>query len=248
MRKLTDEEFRDRVLNLVGDQYIPITSYVNRRTKVLMFHKDCCQFYWVNPDSFINGGRRCRYCYGNLGKTTGVFKKEIKTLYGDEYKVLGTYNGANKPIEVLHTVCNHKFYPTPESLKHGHTCKYCSYIKRAKNKARTMFIKNKLSSGEKMTKVVLNKLGYNYTFGYVLSNKLHLDFYLPKHKIGIEYDGIQHYQPRELFGGLSRFKEVKRHDKIKNQYCIEHGIKLIRIPYTVDTSEKILSYLKKNGL
>lgn len=57
------------------------------------------------------------------------------------------------------------------------------------------------------------------------------DFYLPKYNTLIEYDGEQHY--KEGFGkGPEYLKEVQQNDKIKNQYAIDHNIKLIRIPYT----------------
>ena len=33
-------------------------------------------------------------------------------------------------------------------------------------------------------------------------------------------------------GGEERFKKQKIYDALKNDYCKNHGIKLIRIPYT----------------
>lgn len=63
------------------------------------------------------------------------------------------------------------------------------------------------------------------------------DFYIPKYNCLIEYDGIQHYQPRQ-FGGCTQeqaqynFEKTKQHDIYKNQWCKENNILLIRIPYT----------------
>ena len=63
------------------------------------------------------------------------------------------------------------------------------------------------------------------------------DFYLPKYNILIEYDGIQHFEPR-CFGGCSKeqaeynFKKTKIHDIYKNEWCKNNNIQLIRIPYT----------------
>lgn len=63
----------------------------------------------------------------------------------------------------------------------------------------------------------------------------------------IEYDGIQHYEPRP-FGSKNsdkieqNFLTCQKHDKIKDNYCEEHGIKLIRIPYwDKNNIEKILT-------
>ena len=49
----------------------------------------------------------------------------------------------------------------------------------------------------------------------------------------IEFDGLQHYESREFFGGEQNFQILQQHDKIKNEYCKTHHIPLIRIPYTI---------------
>lgn len=59
----------------------------------------------------------------------------------------------------------------------------------------------------------------------------------------IEYDGIQHFKPIEFFGGDKEFKETQFKDEIKNNYCIENNIKLIRIKYDEEiTLERIMDY------
>lgn len=44
----------------------------------------------------------------------------------------------------------------------------------------------------------------------------------------IEYDGEQHYWA--VFGEKS-FQNTLKHDEIKNNYCKENNIPLLRIPY-----------------
>lgn len=58
----------------------------------------------------------------------------------------------------------------------------------------------------------------------------------------IEFDGEQHYQPVEFFGGEEQFKKQQEVDKRKNLYCEEHGIKLLRVPYT-DINKITVNYL-----
>lgn len=60
---------------------------------------------------------------------------------------------------------------------------------------------------------------------------LPFDFYLPDYNICIEYDGQQHFRPVQSWGGEKTFQNTKKHDKIKNQYCKNNNIRLIRIPY-----------------
>ena len=47
----------------------------------------------------------------------------------------------------------------------------------------------------------------------------------------IEVDGAQHYQPVEGFGGEERYKSQLLRDEIKNNYCIENNIPLLRLGY-----------------
>lgn len=59
----------------------------------------------------------------------------------------------------------------------------------------------------------------------------------------VEYDGIQHFQPINFFGGEENFQKGQLRDKIKNNYCIENNIKLIRIKYDEEiTLERIMGY------
>lgn len=47
----------------------------------------------------------------------------------------------------------------------------------------------------------------------------------------IEYDGKQHYQAIDYFGGEEHFAKMKENDEIKNQYCKDNDIKLFRLSY-----------------
>ena len=47
----------------------------------------------------------------------------------------------------------------------------------------------------------------------------------------IEYDGKQHFEPIEFFGGIESYNQLKVNDDKKEKYCKENNIKLIRIPY-----------------
>jgi very-short-patch-repair endonuclease len=70
---------------------------------------------------------------------------------------------------------------------------------------------------------------------------LRFDFYIPDYRMVIEFDGIQHYEPISFFGGIKALEKLKINDTIKNNYCEENYINLIRIRYDeVDRIEKIL--------
>lgn len=99
-----------------------------------------------------------------------------------------------------------------------------------------------LSSGEIEVKKYLEENGYNYLREHTFQDctdkgVLPFDFYLPELNIAIEFDGEHHYYPVNFNGmtdekALENHLYVKAHDKIKNNYCKDNGINLIRIPYT----------------
>lgn len=47
----------------------------------------------------------------------------------------------------------------------------------------------------------------------------------------IEYQGIQHYEPKSKFGGISGLRKQQFNDLQKREYCDKHGIILVLIPY-----------------
>ena len=51
-------------------------------------------------------------------------------------------------------------------------------------------------------------------------------------KLLIEYDGEQHFVAKDFFGGEKGLKRTQARDTLKNNYCLENNIPLIRIPYT----------------
>lgn len=110
------------------------------------------------------------------------------------------------------------------------------------------------SKGEYKISQLLNKLKIKYdiqkTFPNCNSesgNLLKFDFYLPDYNILIEYQGKQHYQNIEYFGGQAGFEKRKFNDNQKVEYCKNNNLKLLLIPYTdyhLLNEEYILSHIK----
>lgn len=109
----------------------------------------------------------------------------------------------------------------------------------------------KSSKGEFKIKNLLEKMNIEYiqeySFKNCISDKnylLRFDFYLPDYNCCIEYDGEQHYKSTKGWGGKEGLKTRQQRDSIKNQYCLDNNIKLIRIPYT-EYDEINEKYLKE---
>lgn len=75
------------------------------------------------------------------------------------------------------------------------------------------------------------------------TDTLPFDFYIPSMKIAIEYDGEHHFKPIPYWGGEEKFIITQRNDAIKNNYCINNNIKLLRLPYTL-TEEEIIKEIQ----
>lgn len=99
---------------------------------------------------------------------------------------------------------------------------------------------NKISKGEeRIEKFLLEKniehireAVFEECINPKTNRKLPFDFYLPKHNICIEYDGRQHFEENPYYRiGSKELMEIQLKDTIKNDFCRNKGIDLIRISY-----------------
>lgn len=61
---------------------------------------------------------------------------------------------------------------------------------------------------------------------------LELDIWVPSRRLGIEYQGQQHFKPIEAWGGISALKDLQARDKRKRSLCENLGIILVEVDYT----------------
>ncbi|MFM2394324.1 MAG: hypothetical protein RLZZ546_2306 [Bacteroidota bacterium] len=78
----------------------------------------------------------------------------------------------------------------------------------------------------------------------LLTNNLFFDFYLPDKNTLIEYNGIQHYEPVEVFGGLEKYKNQSFNDTKKLIYCIKNKINYLEISHKDNIIERLKNKLK----
>ena len=102
-----------------------------------------------------------------------------------------------------------------------------------------------MSKGELKVKKILEDNNIKFEQHYNFNNckyisYLFFDFYLPELNICIEYDGIQHFEPVDAFGGEENLKLIIKRDEIKNEYCLKNNIHFIRIKYTDNINDKLL--------
>ena len=101
------------------------------------------------------------------------------------------------------------------------------------------------SKGEQYVKYVLDEMNISYIPQYTFNDciyrlPLRFDFAIfnnSKLLYLIEYDGKQHYEPVDYFGGQDGFELTKKRDSIKNEYCLKNNIPLIRFNYLMDNDD-----------
>ncbi|WP_226386344.1 hypothetical protein [Staphylococcus sp. Marseille-Q1834] len=69
---------------------------------------------------------------------------------------------------------------------------------------------------------------------------LEIDIYIPKLKLGFEYNGIKHYEALEHWGGETQLLKQQRYDQIKQDLCEENDVKLITIKYDEPLSKEFI--------
>ena len=225
--KKTTEQFKEEVKKITGNEYTVLGEYINNKTKILMKHDICGHEYYVTPNRLLSAKNRCPDCYGTPKKTTEQFKEEVKKIVGNEYTVLGEYVSAHTKILMKHNICGHEWKIVPNNILNGVGCPHC-----------------KTSHGEKAVEAFLTENKINYisqkTFSDCKDKRvLPFDFYLPEKNIAIEYQGIQHYKPREVFGGEKQLHKQRHHDWLKRKYCQKNNITLITIRYDENIEEKL---------
>ena len=229
--KLNNEEVDKRMFELVGDEYIRIGNYINSGTKMLIEHHLCRNKYEVTWNHFKHG-IRCPRCSGNERLNNRKIDKRMFELVGNEYIRLGRYLNAHTKMLIKHNLCGNDYEVMWANFQQGYRCPKCNE-----------------SKGEKAISNILSYLNINYTPQKRFpeckyKNTLPFDFYVhnKKSKLLIEFDGRQHFESVEIFGGDDGLKETQFRDEIKNDFALSKNIPLLRIPYTEqDNIEKILT-------
>lgn len=128
--------------------------------------------------------------------------------------------------------CGRYTTSTLSNLKRHHTTS-CGCVKRSKNEQMIVDYLNSNNIEYETEK------SFNGCINPYNNMNLYFDFYFPNQNTVIEYDGELHYIPFEHFGGQERLRHIQELDKIKDKYCKDNNINIVRIPYTKNKKETI---------
>lgn len=131
MSKKKDKEF----FKLVEDtkEYVCLTAYKTRATKMLMLHIKCGNYYYQTPEKFRQG-RRCHYCSKSKKLTKESIQKELDINFPGRYTILSEYKNSITKIEVRDNECGHKYKIKQQDIRAGKRCCVCHGSKKYSQK------------------------------------------------------------------------------------------------------------------
>ena len=228
---MNQEYFIKKAIDKWKNKYdYSLVIYKNCKRKVKIIHKETGKMYEQTPVNHL------LYAPENIKlsvrKTNDEFIKESILVHDNKYSYKKTKYIKNQKKVIITCPIHGDFEQRPLSHLNGNGCPNCNE-----------------SQGEKEIAKFLNK----HNIGYYRQHKfpkcrntfeLPFDFYIPTMRTCIEFDGVQHYQPLDFFGGKESYEKLKTNDKIKNDYCEDNFINLIRIRY--DQFDDIYQILWEN--
>ena len=216
-----------------------LVEYVNDKIKV----KIICSKHGIfeqRPNNHLNLKHGCPKCNdikklimcqeNNLIKslnTKSNFITKAILVHGDKYDY-SLVNYINAVINLI-IICpiHGKFEQLSNNHLNGSGCPIC-----------------RESKGEKTIRNYL----INKNINFIQQKKfpdcrdkrlLPFDFYLPDYNTCIEFNGRQHYEIIENWGGIEGLKDQQKKDKIKTEYCQNKNISLLTIKFNEDILNKL---------
>ena len=221
-RRYTTEEFIEKARSIHGEKYdYSKTVYgENDKQKVVIICPEHGEFEQT-PLLHLSGCG-CKYCNKGNVFNTQEFIKMANIVHKNKYEYSKTEY--RKSLQKVCIICpeHGEFWQTPAGHLSGKGCPICA----------KKFRKGEIALFEELkSRFPLEKIVHSYRNKSILG-KQELDIYFPLRKIGIEFQGGQHFFPVD-FGGYGEniskeiFENNKKRDIAKKEKCNKNGIVLL---------------------
>lgn len=241
-RRKNTEYFIEMAKKVHSDKYdYSKSEYTNRKFGITIICPKHGEFIQIAGDHLNGAG--CPQCYDERRRFNSLsnideFIIKAKKIHGDRYDYSKSeYIGRHKKMCIICPI-HGEFWQTPSDHLSGCGCPKCN-ISRLEE--------------EVMLLLEDNNIVYEYRQHPEWLDGLELDFYLPKHNLAIECQGLQHFESIGFFGGDKNFLYVKNNDKKKLELISKTNIKLlyysnlnIKYPYEVITDKNKLLEIIQN--
>ena len=233
--------FIERAKKIHGEKYdYSKVNYIDNKTKVcIICHekdengKEHGEF-WQTPTGHIDKKTKCPRCTKNHRYTTEEFMDKLPEWVKEKYDFSKFKYKRTHDKSVVICKEHGEFLMSPHNILKGIGCPGCSESKL-----------------EREIRLFLKKNNIDFLIEYKPTtefNKQTIDFFLPKLKIGIECQGIQHFIPTDFAGhgknwANEEYKHIIELDKNKQLLCKKNKIDLI---YFTTESNKLYVTAENN--
>jgi len=238
-KKMTLNEFIKISKSIHGDIYnYSCANYISSKVKLCIICPNHGE-YWQTPRTHIMSKIGCPMCSkvkaaDKTRWTTDFFIKKAKKIHGDKYNYsLTEYFGSKNKVKII---CpkHDEVMIRPDTHLNGFGCIKCT-SSMPERTTETFLTKAKIK--------YISQKTFKTCFNPKTKRRLRFDFYLLDYNLLLETDGPQHFFKKNNFSKRNDFSELIYRDRVKNQWCKDNNIKLLRIPFT--KFDKIEEILKK---
>lgn len=233
MKKRNINEFIEEATRIHGSKYsYEKSKYVDSWTKLIII----CPIHgsWEQEPANHLAGHGCMRCKieqlaNQKRSSVDDFITKSRRVHGERYDYINVeYVNTKTKVEIL---CERHgpFLQQPFNHLRGSGCPDCGRgTSKGENQIRQYLIQQEIRFEEQKT------------FDGLMGKRKHLqfDFWLPDHKMLIEFDGIQHHRPESFTSDSQKarqnFRDLQQSDKKKEAYAKKYGYKLLRIRYNQD--------------
>lgn len=251
-KTLTHNEFLQRLYFVRGTEYTPIDEYIKSNIKIKFIHNQCKNTFLATPNQMLHKNSKI-LCpiFANINRGNCNRKNIVDVIdqlnkkYNNKYKILypNKYK-SNKDLLDIQCTCGNIFTASMHNLMRGHGgCNVC----KSTDSRNVKLIKELLHS-----KNCYNKKSdeYFYINEYKFDDlrnirPLKFDFAIFKNNkllFIIEYDGEFHFSNRF---SSNNYLLVQKYDAMKDDYCKQNNIPLVRLNYKTFNREYIKQICSK---
>lgn len=233
-KKYHIDDVKELLKNNLYFDIVQFDNYISNRQKIDVVCKKNKHSTTKSIHHLLNNNVNCNHCSKKYKQNISEWIYTCNNVHNEKYDYsLVKYENTQSKVDIICPI-HGKFNQIAFSHKNGAGCKKC----------------NK-SIGENIISEILTNKSIKYeeqkSFDDLkYKSNLYFDFYLPKYNLCIEFDGLQHTKNYYFFGGENALIDRIKRDEIKNKYCLENNINLLRVSYQISylTRDRIFSKIE----
>ncbi len=218
------------IIPLIKNKDVELISQYQGNEKPIKCKCKKCENEWTTlPKVLITNGSGCPKCGKEKAvkaetKTKEQFVKDLEKV-NPFIEVIGEYVNTHTKVECKCKTDGTVWFAYPANLLNGSAgCPYCN-----------------ISVSERKLLDILTKLKINFIPQHTIKDckfvlNLKFDAFDINNNIAFEYNGEQHYRPVDFAGkgeewAIREFEKTVKRDNVKIEYCKNHNIPIIIVPY-----------------